>query len=445
MRKRALFFLPVAAILVLLSGCIVVRYEYGHGINLNRNGSGNILVAYRICPNYEFSVTERSIRGQYSGAPFRVRNVDVEAVGTTTEVSYVLDFDRVTDLNGWGDFGEEGADFKHTFYHGRDGNEQAFRETVTLRIDEEYLPFLDGYFFYKVSVPGEIIKTNGRIEEDGVTWRYSANDISNKTRTMYVIYETGLPTWLWVALGAVILIVLLVVVAGAVVVIVIFVRRKKKVPPVAEPVPDTSLAWPEEAEPEIPPVAPTAEPPPRRVEPRPEGPRAAPPPARERPKRKLKPVGCIILIVVAAVLLVVVLVAAFFVTDYYGVNPLTEPYAEEEPAGPPGEVEAQPPAPKAQIKFTVLQVIGGGRTAAGVGKDLAGKAESISRVIGSKGAGEVELELSISSGGNVVRAKILRSTYKDAMLESKIAYAARGWKFAAATGTTRARVKIAAK
>lgn len=440
MVKRTLFVLPLAAILLLLSGCIVVRYEYGHAIKLARNGSGSILVAYRICPNYEFSVTERSIRGQYNGAPFRVRNVDVEAVGTTTEVSYVLDFDRVTDLNGWGDFGEEGADFKHTFYHGRDGNDQAFRETVTLRIDEEYLPFLDGYFFYKVAVPGEIIKTNGRIEEDGVSWRYSADDISNKTRTMYVIYETGLPTWLWVVLGAVILIALLVVAAVAVVVIVIFLRRKKKVPRAAEPVPDTSLERPAEAPAEVPAEAPA----PPRVEPRPAPPRAAPPPARERPKRKLKPAGCVILIVIAVVLAVVVLVAAFFVTDYLGVNPLTAPSAEE-PAEAPTEVEAQPPAPKVKIQFTVLQVMGGGRTPAGVGKDLAGKAESMSRVMGSKGPGEVELELSISSGGSVVRAKILRSTYKDAMLESKIAYAARGWKFAAATGTTRARVKIAAK
>jgi len=444
MGKRIWFLILVAAALVAITGCIAVRYEYGHAINLNRNGSGSILVAYRICPNYEFSVTESSIRGQYHGAPFRVRNVEVEAVGTTTEVSYVLDFDRVTDLNGWGDFGEEGADFKHTFYHERAGNAQRFRETVTLRIDEEYLAFLDGYFFYKVSVPGEIIETNGRIEEDGVTWRYSANDISNKTRTMYVIYEAGSPAWLWVVLGAVILIVLLVVVAGGVVVIVIFLKRKKKAPPAAEPALDTSLGWPEEAAPEIPPAAPAEARPEPRVEPRPEAPRAAPPPARERPKRKLKPVGCVILVVIAAVLAVVVLVAAFFITDYYGVNPLTEPYAEE-PEEPPTEAEPHPPAPKAKVKFTVVQVIGGGRTPASVGKDLAGKAEGMARVIGSKGAGEVELELSVSSGGSVVRAKVVRSTYKNATLESKIAYAARGWKFAAASGTSKVRVKITAK
>lgn len=440
MRKRVLFAIAVAAALVVITGCIAIHYQYGHSINLNANGSGRILVAYRISPNYEFYVTESSIRAQYRGAPFTVGQVDVEAVGLTTEVSYVIEFDRVTDLNGWGDFGEEGADFKHTFYHVRDGNEQAFRETVRLRLEEEYLPFLDGYFFYKVSVPGEILKTNGRIEEDGVAWRYSANDIGNKTRTMYVIYEAGPPTWLWGVLLAVLCIASLVVVVAAVVVIVVFVRRKKKAARPAERAPDAPLEWPTEEPAEIPAEAPI----PARVEPRPEPRRAAPPPVGERPKRRLKPAGCVILIVIAAVLLVVVLVAAFFVTDYYGVNPFTEPYAEE-PAEPPTEVEAQPPAPKTKIKFTVVQVLGGGRTAAAVGKDLAGKAESMSRLLGSKGPGEVELELSISSNGNVVRAKVIRSTYKDATLESKIAYAARGWKFSPAGGTTNARVKVAAQ
>lgn len=427
-----MFLIPVAAALVVITGCIAVHYQYGHVIDLNRNGSGRILVAYRISPNYEFYVTESSIRAQYRGAPFTVREVDVEAVGLTTEVSYVIEFDRVTDLNGWGDFGQEGGEFKHTFYLAQDGSEHAFRETVRLRLDEEYLPFLDGSFYYSVSVPGEIIKTNGTIEEDGVKWRYSADDICNRTREMYVIYEAGPPTWLWGVLLAVLCIASLVIVVAAAVVIVIFVRRKKKAPRAAEPIVDTLLEEPIEA------------PAPARVEPRPEPRRAEPPPPRERPRRKLKPVGCVILIVVAAVLAVVVLVAAFFVTDYFGINPFTEPYAEE-PAEPPTEVEAPAPVPETKVKFTVVQVLGGGRTAASVGKDLAGKAEKISLLIGGKGAGELELDLSISSSGDVVRAKVARSTYKDATLESKVAYSARGWKFSPAGGTSRAKVKIAAE
>jgi len=439
MGKRALFLIPLAAALALLLGCIAVHYQYGHVIDLHANGSGRILVTYRIAPNYEFYVTENSIRAQYQGAPFDVREVEVEAVGLTTEVSYVLEFDRVTDLNGWGDFGEEGGDFKHTFYLAQDGNERIFRETVTLRLDEEYLPFLDGSFYYSLSVPGKITATNGTVDEDGVRWSYSAADLCNRTREMYVAYETGPPTWLWVVLLAVLCIALLVVAAAGAVVIVVLLRRKKKAPAPAEPVFDTSLEWPEEAPAEIPLEAPARP----RVEPRPEPRRAPPPPARERPRRKLKPLGCVILIIIAAVFAIVALIAAFFISDYYGVNPLTAP--AEEPAAPPPEVAPRPPAPKVKIKFTVIQALGGGRTAAGVGKELAGKAESMARVMGSKGPGEVELELSISSGGNVVRAKILRSTYKDAALETKIAYAARGWEFSRARGTTRARLKVVAE
>lgn len=436
MRKRALFVLLFATTLVVITGCITIRYHYAQAIDLNRNGSGRIFVGYRISPNYELSVTEGTVRAQYERAPFDVRGVEVEAVGTTTEVSYVLEFDRVTDLNGWGDFGQQDSDFKHTFSLEKDGSEQTFRETVTLRVDKEYLPFFDGSFYYTVSVPGEIIETNGAIEEDEVKWRYSAYDLSNKTREMYVTYEAGPPTWLWVALLAVLFIALVVVVAVGVVITVIFLRRKKKVPAAPEIAPDTSVEWPPEAPAEVPVMAPAVTP----VEPRPEPRRAAPPPAR-----KVKPAGCVILAVIAAVLAVVVLVAAFFVADYFGVNPLTAPPAEEEAAAPPAEAEARAPVPETKIKFAVLQVLGGGRTAAGIDNDLAGKAESISRLIGGKGAGEVELELSISSSGGVVRAKVVQSTYKDAALESKIAYAARGWKFSPAGGTSRARVKITAK
>jgi flagellar basal body-associated protein FliL len=246
---------------------------------------------------------------------------------------------------------------------------------------------------------------------------------------------------LWIALLGFLFMALIAVAAVGVVVIVVFLRRKKKVPAAAEPPPDTSLEWPTEPPAEEPVKAPAV----TRVEPRLERRRAAPPPGRERPRRRLKPAGCVILIVIAAVLAVVVFVAAFFVTDYLGVNPLTAPPAEKEPTAPPAEVEAPPPVPETKIKFTVLQVLGGGRTAASVGKDLTGKAERISRLIGDKGAGELELDLSISSSGNVVRAKVARSTYKDATLESKVAYAARGWKFSQAGGTSRAKVKIAAE
>jgi hypothetical protein len=240
---------------------------------------------------------------------------------------------------------------------------------------------------------------------------------------------------LWSALLAVLCVVSLVIVAVTVVVVVVLVRRRKKVPPAAGPVPYTLLEELDKESPETSYEAPA----PARDETPPLS-----PPAPKEPGLKWKQVGCVISIVAAVILAVVVLVAAFFIADYFGVNPFTAP-AVEEPAGPPAGIEAPPPAPKAKIKFAVLRVTGGGRTSAGMGKDMTGNVESISEVMGSKGPGEVELEISISSGGAVVRAKVVRSAYEDAVLESKIAYAARGWKFSAAGGTTNARVKIVAE
>ncbi len=418
MRKKLITASAVIIGLAFIAGCIEIYFNYGQRIDLRADDSGSIKVVYYISPNYEFSVTRGSIYAQYDGAPFSVRDAVVETVGNRTMVSYEIDFKDVTDLNGWGDFGREGSEFKHSFYFEKKGGRKTFREVVRLRVDPAFLVFLNGVFIYKINVPGEIVETNGiKGEGNAVTWEHNVYDLSNRNTEMYVTYKAGLPTWAWIVIGIALLI-LLIVAAITVVIVTVVVLKRRKRKPVAEPPPEKLLPEP----PEPPPAA---------------------PPVRHVPSEpRFKARGLVIAIIIAAALVVVLIVAAFLITHFLGVNPLTKPPGEEAPAPPPEEVKPEPAVPKAKITFAVLQVAGGGRDAASVRDALAGKAESISAICEGQGSGELDVELAISAKGNVVRAKVTRSTFKNATLESKVAYAARGWKFDAARGTSKTKIRI---
>jgi hypothetical protein len=254
MRKKLIAAAASITGLALIPGCIDIYFNYGQRINLKGDDSGAIKVVYYISPNYEFSVTEGSIYAQYDGAPFSVRDAVVEIVGYRTKVSYEIDFKDVTDLNGWGDFGREGSEFKHNFYLEKNGGEKTFREVVRLRVDPAYLIFLNGIFTYKINLPGEIVETNGiKGKGNAVTWEYNVYDISNRNTEMYVTYKAGLPTWSWIIIGIAALILLIVAVITAVIVTVVVLKRRKP-KAVAERPPDKLLAPPPEPPLAAPPV-----------------------------------------------------------------------------------------------------------------------------------------------------------------------------------------------
>jgi hypothetical protein len=271
----------------------------------------------------------------------------------------------------------------------------------------------------------------------GVPWRYEKRiDILPRDHPFFEMFQATAKHWqakqrpLWLpsfrTVGIFAAVVLVAVLAAVGVSVYSSKRRKRKAA-------DAAAA----------PTAPAAARPPSYERPPPPPPGddipPAAPPAR---KKKLKPLGCVALVIVAALVLVLAAVAAYFVADHYGVNPLTKPPSEEVPAPPPAEVQPEPAAPKAKITFAILQVAGGGRDAASVRDALAGKAESISVICEGRGSGELDVELTVSAKGNGVRAKVIRSTYKNAALESKIAHATRGWKFGAARGTSIVKIRI---
>jgi outer membrane biosynthesis protein TonB len=211
-------------------------------------------------------------------------------------------------------------------------------------------------------------------------------------------------------------------------------------PPAAAVTPKAAAAPPPPPAEAAPPAPrPTVTPPP----PRPStGPRVTPAPAtgyaaEPAPAKSRKWVIAAVVAGGGLILIILLAAGAYVVTDYFGVNPLTQ---EEETPAPP----ATPPVARTTTTATLLSATGGGRSVTLMTSKLAYHKDSVTRILEQEGAGELTLDLIVTSNGAVVKASVVSSTY-GANLNKRAADAARSWNFGAGKGVAKLRVKCAAR
>ncbi len=254
MRFKIFAGLALAAALILLAGCI----NYDQELTLNPDGSGFIMVHYNSAAQSppgtgekkggeaelnlgqapKLSFTEAEILKEYEGAPFKVRDIKIEAKDNVPNATYFIDFQKVADLNGKGVFALEGDKLKQTFALDDVGGNKVFKQLVALKMEVEDPSTLSSYkFTYKLTVPGDIIETNGTKGEDGKTvkWEYTLDKLINKDTEMTVTYKAG-KAGMGGKLGMIIgIIVCVIIVVVIIILIIVLVKKKKKTPAAPKP------------------------------------------------------------------------------------------------------------------------------------------------------------------------------------------------------------------
>ena len=139
------------------------------------------------------------------------------------------------------------------------------------------------------------------------------------------------------------------------------------------------------------------------------------------------------------ILLIVLAVAAFFITDYLGVNPLTQ----EEEAAPAAPVVVKPPGGGTEVRATLVSAAGGGRSSTSMTSKLAYHDDNVCKILKAEGPGGLTLDLTVTSNGAVMKASVVSSTYGSAV-NKRVENAARRWNFGAGTGVAKLKVKYRA-
>jgi hypothetical protein len=238
--RLALVGLAVAAVLI-VAGCI----NYDQTMTLGADGSGMVTVHYTSDDptgaqgTPVLSFTEEEITAEYADSNVTVSDIAVvvpaEGEEGSHEATYVLAFDKVTDLNGYGVFAV-GDEMTQIFALADAGDTAVFTQTCTLTMDVEDTSGLTDYkFTYSLTCPGAVIDTDadGTVGADGntVTWEYPLPELINDTVEMSATYEkpAGGPGAGFLAGGILtILIIIVCVIIIIVIIIIIIVLLKKK-------------------------------------------------------------------------------------------------------------------------------------------------------------------------------------------------------------------------
>jgi hypothetical protein len=206
MKRKSVFFISLAAAVVLTAGCI----DYDQEIVIKEDGSGTIGIHYESYdPTGEYgaprlSFTEKEIKDEYSGPGVKVRDIELvvsdEEEGGPSEATYYVDFENIADLNGRGVFAVKdattGADrMTQVFSLVETADATTFAQTCSLYMDVEDASELTDYeFTYALTCPDEVTMTNGKVKLDGrtVVWKFPLPELLNGPVKMYAVYgESG--------------------------------------------------------------------------------------------------------------------------------------------------------------------------------------------------------------------------------------------------------------
>ncbi|MCP4231879.1 MAG: hypothetical protein GY771_17255 [bacterium] len=195
--KKTYLLLSVLAISVLIvAGCI----NYDQDMTLEADNSGTVKIHYTNAGQGQEGVpdlpfVEEDIVASYDGAGVEVYDIEiVTAEGeetATPEATYYVDFKNVEDLNGYGIFAI-GDDIVQTISVTDEGDTRTYVQTCTLNMTVDEETDLSAYTFnYTLTLPTPVVETNGTIQADGQTvkWTFPLGDLVNNTTTMTVTYE----------------------------------------------------------------------------------------------------------------------------------------------------------------------------------------------------------------------------------------------------------------
>jgi hypothetical protein len=249
--RLALVGLAIAAALI-VAGCI----NYDQTMTLDADGSGTIMVHYTsddpegTSGTPVLAFTEDEITAEYADSNVTVSDIAVvvpaEGEEGSHEATYYLDFDAVSDLNGYGVFAV-GDEMTQVFALADAGDTAVFTQTCTLTMEVDDPSQLSDYkFTYSLTCPGAVIDTNG-IEGEGntVTWEYPLPDLINNTVEMNATYEkpAGAPVaggflagGILTILGIIICVIIIVVII--IIIIVLMKKKGKKSGPAPTPPPE---------------------------------------------------------------------------------------------------------------------------------------------------------------------------------------------------------------
>jgi len=260
MRSKMLGLAAFAVALVVVAGCI----NYDQELTLDPDGSGTVKVRYDrtggstgeeegegsldMSGAPKLSFTEEEITAEYEGSAVTVRDIVIgETDAGVPEATYYIDFDNVTDLNGYGIFALEGDKLKQTFSLDAAGDTQVFKQLVQLKMDVEDPSQLSDYkFTYLLNAPGEVdeTKTNGTVTENTVKWEYSLDKLVNADTEMTATYKAAAPGGggkIAVIIGIILCVIIVIVI---IIVIIVLLTKKKKKPAGPAPTPPSEPGQP---------------------------------------------------------------------------------------------------------------------------------------------------------------------------------------------------------
>jgi len=240
LRKLKLFIVLLSSLLI--AGCI----NYEENVELNKDGSGKMIMHYSIAQQLfammsmgqntgekkdemPFKFKESEIRADLTAPGVTVDKVESKAEGDQQHFYVNLSFKKLTDLNQTKSFQKMKFDWKE------DGKNIIFQQTIEgEKKTSESNPMGDqmasamlgnAKFVFKIKLPAKALPapdTNGTIQEDGKTvlWEYPLLEAS-KGQVMTAKFKAGglnlpfsLPMMAAIGGGALISIVALIIIIG---------------------------------------------------------------------------------------------------------------------------------------------------------------------------------------------------------------------------------------
>ena len=256
MRSKIAGLAALAVALVVITGCI----NYDQELTLNPDGSGFIMVRYDSAAQKPggtkadmaadvpmLAFTEEAIKEEYKGSKAVVRDITIsvlESAEETPQAKYFLDFDDVTELNGYGVFAIEGDKLKQTFSLDADGENRIFKQLVQFKMEVDDPSQLSSYTFtYTLNAPGEIVETNGKATGNTVKWEYSLDKLINTDTEMTATYK-GAKAGAGAKIAIIIGIILIVIIVIVIIIVIVVLLTKKKKPAAPKPTPPSEPEQP---------------------------------------------------------------------------------------------------------------------------------------------------------------------------------------------------------
>jgi hypothetical protein len=169
-------------------------------MTLEADNSGTVKIHYTNAGKGQEGVpdlpfVEEDIIAGYDGAGVEVYDIEIVSGegedAPTPEATYYIDFKDAEDLNGYGIFAI-GDDIVQTISITDEGDTRTYTQTCTLNMAVEEDTDLSAYTFnYVLTLPTPVIETNGTVQADGQTvkWTFPLGELVNNTTTMTVSYE----------------------------------------------------------------------------------------------------------------------------------------------------------------------------------------------------------------------------------------------------------------